>query len=167
MTNTESRPAFGQPGFNYHRWPSNEDIDRPPAVDRCLDCRVRRFSSDPDTIELAQGECLGHPPRRAYFVDESMKTPEGYVPSVVTEGVSGYRRMMGNGEHARPWFWGNDLETAQKIAAEANEAMGLSEADVKAIIDSSITKQIRSDASEERANERWEALKKGRTVRQD
>lgn len=157
---TYAQPPYGQ---RQHRWQSNENIDRAQSAtaDRCLDCQVRRFSDDPDTIELAQSECLGHRPRMAYYVDETMQTPEGYVPAVVTEGVSGYRRMMGNGEHARPWFWGQDIETAKSIAAQANADMGLSEADVAEVLDSSIAKQVREDAGRDRANERWESLKKG------
>lgn len=44
----------------YHRWPSNEIIDRPTSArsDRCLACGIRRFSDEaPDLPNLP---CPGH-----------------------------------------------------------------------------------------------------------
>lgn len=43
----------------YHRWPSNEDIRRHPAWDRCLTCGVRRWSEDPEVSAKAAGPCPG------------------------------------------------------------------------------------------------------------
>lgn len=101
-------------------------------------------------------------PRRAFYVDETMWTPNGYVPALVTEGEPGYGLMLGNGEFAAPWYWGTDIAVAKEVARKANADLGLSETDVADILTSSITAQIRADAEEQAKDERWEALRKGR-----
>lgn len=76
--------------------------------------------------------------RTAFYVDETMKTDQGYIPSVVTEGEPGHAPLTGNGNCASPWYWGHDIETAKKIAAQANAELGLTEADVSEIVLSSM-----------------------------
>ena len=75
--------------------------------------------------------------RHAFYIDETMWTEHGYIPSIVTEDEPGHTPMRGNGPHASPWYWGHDLATARTIAAEANTALGLSDRDVRDIITSS------------------------------
>lgn len=75
--------------------------------------------------------------RRAFYVNETMKTEHGYIPSVVTEDEPGHTPMRGNGPYASPWYWGHDITIARKIAAQANDALGLTDSDVRDIIASS------------------------------
>lgn len=77
--------------------------------------------------------------RTAYFVDETMKTPDGYIPSVVTEGEPGHVPLKGNGDHSSPWYWGHDIAKAKEIAAKANADLGLTPEDVLEIVLSSMS----------------------------
>ncbi|MEU4243091.1 hypothetical protein [Actinoplanes sp. NPDC026619] len=45
--------------------------------------------------------------------------------------------MRGNGPLASPWYWGDDLVTARRIAAQANATLGLTDSDVRDIVASS------------------------------
>jgi hypothetical protein len=94
--------------------------------------------------------------RQCFIVVEGQKNANGYIPSAVFEDESGHRPMIGSGEHAAPWYWGQDFETAQRICAEENERLGLSEADVKQIVNSSIAAQLREDGAHSRAQRRLE-----------
>jgi hypothetical protein len=76
-------------------------------------------------------------PRRCIYVFETSLTEHGYVPSMITEGQAGHSPMTGNGEHSQPWYWGHDLATARRLAAEQNTKMGLSPSDVNEIVASS------------------------------
>lgn len=64
-------------------------------------------------------------PRKVFFVDETMLTEHGYVPSMVTEGEPGFTPLSGNGEFAQPWYWGHDIDVAQRLADEANLELGI------------------------------------------
>ncbi|GAA2471161.1 hypothetical protein [Winogradskya humida] len=75
--------------------------------------------------------------RYAFYVDETMRTEYGYVPSIITEDEPDHTPMRGNGTHATPWYWGHDLMAARTIAAQANAALGLTDSDVRAVIMSS------------------------------
>ena len=76
--------------------------------------------------------------RTCIFVSETMLTKDGYIPSVVTEDEPGHAPLTGNGDFARPWYWGHDIVEARRLAREYNEQLGLSEDDVQAIILSSM-----------------------------
>lgn len=95
-------------------------------------------------------------PRICYYIDPHQRNPQGFIPSVVTEGEPGFCPLVGSGEHAEPWYWGTDLETAERICAQANVDLGLTPYDVSNIIDSSITQQIRNDAAHETATARYQ-----------
>lgn len=101
------------------------------------------------------------PPRTAFYVDESMYTPNGYIPSLVTEGEPGHSPMIGSGELSEPWYWGQDIDTAKRIAAKANADKGLSEQDVEDIIHSSIVASVQQDGRRAAAEERLQQLKRG------
>lgn len=75
--------------------------------------------------------------RQAFYIDATMHTEHGFIPSVVTENEPGHTPMRGNGPHASPWYWGDDLATARHTAAKANADLGLSNSDVRDIIASS------------------------------
>ena len=103
--------------------------------------------------------------RQVFYVDESMKTENGYVPALVTEDEAGFNLMLGKDEHARPWFWGQDLDTARRLCTEANAQRGISEVEAKKIVKSSIAAQLREDAIRDEAEQRWAQIKKGRLGR--
>jgi len=102
-------------------------------------------------------------PRICYIVLEGQRDERGYIPSVVTEGEAGHSPLMGRGEHSRPWHWGRPTpegwEQAQRICADANTEMGLSEDDVTAITESSIVAQFRQDSAKQRYDD---AMRRGR-----
>lgn len=104
----------------------------------------------------------GRGPRTVLFVDKSFLTPNGYVPGAVTEGIPGYGMMLGNGEFAQPWYWGDDLSQAQALAREANERMGISSAEAQRIIDESIRNQNIEEARQRSSEEKWRRVKEGR-----
>ncbi|MET0711060.1 MAG: hypothetical protein ABWZ30_00950 [Jiangellaceae bacterium] len=76
--------------------------------------------------------------RQCFYVNETMRTEHGYIPSMVTEGEAGFAPLSGNGDQAQPWYWGHDLARAKQIAAESNAELGLTEDDVRAIVLSSL-----------------------------
>ena len=53
--------AYVDPQRPYHRWPSNENIDKHQRFDRCLECGVRRYPwpEQAEEIAKAQGPCPG------------------------------------------------------------------------------------------------------------
>ncbi|MEV4708213.1 hypothetical protein [Actinoplanes sp. NPDC049316] len=75
--------------------------------------------------------------RHAFYIDETMQTEHGYIPSIVNEDEPGHTPLRGNGPYASPWYWGHDITTARAIAAKANADLGLTETDVRDIIASS------------------------------
>ena len=76
--------------------------------------------------------------RYAFWIDPTQPAGHrGFIPSVVFEGVSGHYPMVGRGEHAQPWYWG-DIDTAKRLAADENAKLGLTEQDVSDIIISSM-----------------------------
>ena len=76
--------------------------------------------------------------RQCLYVDESMLQEEGYVPSMVTEGEPGYAPLAGNGPFARPWFFGQDIETARRLVDEANAKLGITPEEAHDIVMSSM-----------------------------
>lgn len=65
----------------------------------------------------------------------------GYVPSLVVENDPGHYPMIGDPrQHQAPWVWG-DLETAQRLAKEHNESMGINEERAMQIVASSMRAQ--------------------------
>lgn len=93
--------------------------------------------------------------RRCFYIPEGQCHPDrGYIPSIVTEGEPGHSPLIGNGEYAEPWYWG-DLEQATRIAIEANAKLGLTEQDAKEIVASSIGASIKADAQKTKADDRF------------
>jgi len=81
--------------------------------------------------------------RRAVYVDETMATHGGYLPALVTEHVSGFVPLAGNGPCSQPWVWGPTIDDAKRIAREANTKLGLADDDVAAIVASSMSSTVR------------------------
>lgn len=77
-------------------------------------------------------------PRVCLYVDATMETAHGFVPSLVTEGEPGHAPMTGNGSHAAPWYFGTTLADAERNVAAANANLGISEVDALEIVMSSM-----------------------------
>ncbi len=94
--------------------------------------------------------------RQCFYIPEDQFVPgRGYIPSLVTEDEPGHSPMSGRGEFSEPWYWGMDIDTARRIAAEANARdFGLTPEQVDAIISSSIAASIRVDSARDRLNAR-------------
>jgi hypothetical protein len=73
--------------------------------------------------------------RWCVYVDETMQVPGGYRPAAITEAEPGYVPLGADG---RGWVWGPSIEQAKATARECNTSLGLTEADVAAIVASSI-----------------------------
>lgn len=69
-------------------------------------------------------------PRRCYFLDQTMLTPAGYSPSIVTEGEPGHTRTT--------ITWGTDFDAARAAADSINAQLGHTRTDVLEIIASSM-----------------------------
>lgn len=100
--------------------------------------------------------------RLAFYVDEAFMTRDGIVPALVTEGEPGYGLMLGNGPYSSPWYWGMDIETAQKVCDKANADRGLTPEEARAIVDSSIAAQNRQDTLRAEFEARWAEMKEER-----
>ena len=76
--------------------------------------------------------------RWCFYVDASSKTDQGFVPSVVIEGMPGHYPMEGKDKLAAPWYWGHTLPEAEAVCKKANVKRGLTDDDVDDIITSSM-----------------------------
>ena len=97
-----------------------------------------------------------------FWVDETMHTPNGFVPALVVEGESGYWPMMGNGKGSSPWYWGDTIEKAREVCAKANADRGIDPKRADEIVLSSMAATNREQARREEVQERWREIKEGR-----
>lgn len=74
--------------------------------------------------------------RRCYFILEQHRTEDGgYIPVLITEGVTAYRVMAGDGDYAETWVWGHTIEEALENCEQANrEDFGLGHMDALRIV---------------------------------
>lgn len=93
-----------------------------------------------------------------FWVDETCQTPNGFVPAVVTEDEPGFAPLIGNGEFARPWYWGDTIDRARELVEHANAEIGVSPERADEILLSSMRASFRAQA----ASERWQRIKEGR-----
>lgn len=84
-------------------------------------------SAEPTTAPASACWCV--------YVDGTMQVPGGYRPAVITKATTGYVPL---GEGGRGWVWGPSVEQAKSTAREFNTSLGLTEADIAAIIASSM-----------------------------
>jgi hypothetical protein len=74
--------------------------------------------------------------RMAMFVMESQRDEQGELRALIAvEGESGYYKT--------DWFWGKNLDNAERIAKERNEKMGISEDEAHKIVLSTMRKTRR------------------------
>jgi hypothetical protein len=98
-------------------------------------------------------------PRRCYYIPHGQCNEYGYIPSLVTEGESGHQPMIGKDDLAQPWYWGKTYEQANQICAEVNaKDFGLGPDACADIVASSIAASIRTDARQQRYDERLNRL---------
>lgn len=65
--------------------------------------------------------------RMAYFIQQTVTDKSGqYIPCIAVEGESGY--------NLTDWTWGKDLDQAEAIADEKNEALGLTKEEAMKIV---------------------------------
>lgn len=99
--------------------------------------------------------------RFAFFIDITMRTPKGYIPSLVEEDEPGHWPMIGRGELAEPWYWGHDIARAKQICVEANAKLGLTPAEANEIVISSMAASNREAARQEKLATRLDRLRRG------
>lgn len=99
-------------------------------------------------------------PRKCFAIFTSQFVPgKGYVPSLVTEGEPGHQPFVGQGEESEPWYWGLEWDQACAVVDKANARdFRLTPDEAAAIVDSSITAQIRGDGAKARVAEKMERL---------
>lgn len=85
------------------------------------------------------------PPKRfCYYIPiDSFIKDRGFRVSIVTENQPGHQPTGDWPYEAKlgqklPWFWGMEYELAKELCSRSNEELGLSEADVLEIINSSM-----------------------------
>lgn len=100
-------------------------------------------------------------PRSCLYVDETMHTPKGYIPSFVTEDEAGHSPMIGSGPLAQPWYFGDDIDTAKRLVDQANAEIGISPQDMLEIVASSMRASVIDRAAIARRRERLERTVKG------
>lgn len=77
--------------------------------------------------------------RWCYYVpSDSNYDGNGFVPSLVVEGVAGHVPMMGRGEAAQPWYFGDTYEQAKRTCERVNRDRGISPLEADAIVASSM-----------------------------
>lgn len=76
-------------------------------------------------------------PRTCYFIPHDAGTPDGFIPSLVTENQPGHSPMTGNNTQV-PWFWGHTYEEAEATANSVNKRNGITPTDAAEIICSSM-----------------------------
>lgn len=77
-----------------------------------------------------------------YIPNDAYVEGKGFIPSLVTENEPGHAPLVGNGEFAEPWYWGQTYKEATAIAAAENAKLGLTPDDVTAILLSSMTRPL-------------------------
>lgn len=81
-------------------------------------------------------------PRKCFYISHDAHVQgKGFIPSIVTEGEPGHAPLVGSGDLAEPWFWGETYEEAKAIALEENGKLGLTRDDITEIIASSMRAQ--------------------------
>lgn len=79
-------------------------------------------------------------PRQCFYVPVEQYDENGYIPSLVTEGVPGHAPLTGSGTAASPWYWGKTYKEACATCAAENLAIGISPKDAALIVLSSMVR---------------------------
>lgn len=138
---------------------SHRVATNPPNGFGCTDSAIshhRTLTGEPmTTTEPTIDTEAPATPRYAFWINEAQEAgPRGHIPSVVFEGVSGHYPMVGQGELAQPWYWG-DTATAKDIARRENAKLGLTSDDVLDIITSSMFAENTEHAARDAAFARY------------
>lgn len=121
--------------LEYGPWDLNlHTLDEQPAL--------TAYPTDGQETDTNLGICIPVPrpkpqPRAAYFISELERDDNGWIPCLAVEAETGYHRTS--------WRWNCDLKTAEELAAEKNQAMGLSPEAATRIVLSSMSKVRHAD----------------------
>jgi hypothetical protein len=78
-------------------------------------------------------------PRKCFFIpSDAYVEGKGFIPSIVTENEPGHAPLVGNGDFAQPYYWGDTYDEAKAIAEAENTKLGLTPSDVSSIVISSM-----------------------------
>lgn len=78
-------------------------------------------------------------PRQCFYIPVDQFDEQGWIPSLVTEGIAGHAPLKGNGPQAQPWHWGTTYEAAKAEAEVQNaKTFGLTPEEALAIVMSSM-----------------------------
>ncbi len=61
-----------------------------------------------------------------YIILFDQRDENGFIPSIIQEGILGHRPMTGQGDYSVPWYWGKTFGEAQKVCEEKNQRLGIS-----------------------------------------
>ena len=76
--------------------------------------------------------------RQCFYIPLDQFDDMGYIPSLITENVSGHVPLTGNGTCAQAWHWGRTREAAMIMCEQENTRLGITPADTARIILSSM-----------------------------
>lgn len=82
--------------------------------------------------------------RFCYYIPPTQEPgPEGWRVAIVWEDEDGYHWTGDEERGVQPWFWGDTLKAAEKLCAEANKRLGLTEKEAAIIVMRSMTLGMR------------------------
>ena len=97
----------------------------------CPDCTIEIAEFDDADNEAA--------PRQCYYIPAGQRDEHGFIPSLVTEHKAGHAPLIGRGEGASPWYWGDTIEEAEDVCERMNaEHFGIDAETAWAIVESSM-----------------------------
>ena len=76
--------------------------------------------------------------RQCFYIPVDQFDDQGYIPSMVTEGIAGHTPMNGNGAQAQPWHWGTSYKEARAICDGENLRIGITREAASEIVLSSM-----------------------------
>lgn len=128
-------------------WKENQEMNNQDKLAAMTDDERAKLVDEISDVAVAKLQAKSGPRQCVYVLDSQYVEGRGYVPSMVTEGEAGHSPLTGKGELSEPWYWGHDLAKAKQIAAEFNAKLGLTSADVEAIVMSSMVASFRQDTA--------------------
>jgi hypothetical protein len=100
------------------------------------------------STDFSAAEAIARGRPWAYWIDaEPWKDTGKWVPSVIVQDVAGHTPMAGDPARLQqPWFWGDSYPEAQAVCTRVNLERGVTEADMVAILFSSLRAQRREES---------------------
>jgi hypothetical protein len=103
---------------------------------------------NPTTADTSAAEAIAQGRPWAYWIDASPWKKTGkWVPSVIVQDVAGHTPMSGDpAKQQQPWYWGDSYLEAKATCDAVNLERGVTEADMVAILFSSLRAQRAQDS---------------------